>query len=227
MKNAVAVIVAGGTGSRLKSRIHKPFVVLAGRPMLAWTLAAFEKTAGIGGIVLVAHGSDQARARSLVRRFKFRKVLAVVAGGATRMESVSFGLRAVPPWGRWVAVHDAARPMVTARLIDAALREARRSKAVITAVPVIPTVKEARDGHVTRTLDRSRLWAVQTPQVFERKLLERAHAKGRAQRVAATDDAALVERLGVKVRIVPGLERNIKVTTPDDRVVAEAFLRCG
>ena len=222
---AVAIIVAGGLGSRLKSRVHKPFVRLAGRPMLAWTLRAFERTPGVRGTVLVTHAGDLNRARALVRRYRCRKVLAVVPGGSTRMESVARGLAAAPPEARWVAVHDCARPLVAPREIQAVLRAARASRAAILAVPVVPTIKQAKNGWVTGTLDRSRLWAVQTPQVFERRLLERAHAKGLAAGVRATDDSALVERLGVKVRIVPGLGQNIKVTTPEDRINAETLLK--
>ncbi|MBI3312060.1 MAG: 2-C-methyl-D-erythritol 4-phosphate cytidylyltransferase [Candidatus Omnitrophica bacterium] len=220
-----AVIVAGGVGRRLKSRVHKPFVRLAGRPMLARTLGAFERSAGVDGVVLVVYRGDLNRARALVRRYRCRKVLAVVPGGETRMDSVGCGLQALPASARWVAVHDSARPLIAPREIEAVLRAARASRAAIVAVPVIPTIKEGKNGWVTRTLDRNRLWAVQTPQVFERKLLERAHAKGRAQKAAATDDAALVERLGVKVRIVPGSPKNIKVTTPEDLRIAEVFLK--
>ena len=225
MKSVVAVIVAGGVGSRLKSRVHKPFVRLRGKPMLARTLKAFERASAVGGVVLVAHEGDVARARALSRRYRCRKVLAVVSGGKTRMASVGCGLKALLASARWVAVHDAARPLVTPELINAVVRQARRSKAALAAVPVVPTIKEGRNGWVTGTLDRTCLWAVQTPQVFERRLLERAHEKGRADGVSATDDAALVERLGIRVRIVPGSARNIKVTTPEDRVIAEALLK--
>ena len=219
----VAIVVAGGVGKRLKSKIHKPFIRLRGRPMLAWTLAAFERTPGIDGVVLVAHRSDLEAARRLVRYCRFRKVLQVVPGGDSRMDSVSCGLKAVPPEAKWVAVHDAARPLVTPELIEATLRAALRAKAAIAAVPVVPTVKQARGRWVEKTLDRSWLWEVQTPQAFHRALLEQAHA--RAGRNGATDDAALVEALGRRVRIVMGSPRNIKVTTPEDLVIAEVFLK--
>lgn len=221
----VAIIVAGGVGRRLKSSVHKPFVRLAGQPMLARTLQAFERTAGVGAVVVVGHPADLARVRALVRRHRCRKVQAIVAGGTTRMESVGCGLKALPAGTRWVAVHDSARPLIAPREIQQVLRAGRAAKAATLAVPVVPTIKLGNDGWVVGTLDRSRLWAVQTPQVFERRLLERAHAKGRKDRAAATDDAALVERLGVRVRIVSGSARNIKVTTPEDVKIAEALLR--
>ena len=141
------------------------------------------------------------------------------------MASVGCGLKALPVSARWVLVHDAARPLVTPALIRATIRAARRAKAAIAAVPVVPTIKQARQGWVVRTLDRSKLWAVQTPQVFERGLLERAHARGRRNGFEATDDAALVEALGHRVRIAEGSHRNIKVTTPEDLAIAETLLK--
>ena len=216
-------MVAGGTGKRLKSRVRKSFVRLAGRPMLGWVLRALERSPSVKDVVVVAHPKDLAAARALARRERAAKVAAVVPGGETRMASVACGLRAVPPGAKWVLVHDAARPLVTPALIEATIKAARAAKAAIAAVPVVPTIKQARDRWVVKTLDRSTLWAVQTPQVFERKLLERAHA--RANGFAATDDAALVEAIGGKVRIVPGSERNIKVTTPEDLRIAESLLK--
>lgn len=221
----VAVIVAGGVGRRLKTKVHKPFVRLSGRPLLARTLEAFEKTAGVNGIVLVIHPNDEQAARRLIRSSGFRKIIQIVHGGATRMASVSCGLKAVPSETQWVAVHDGARPLVTPKLIEATIRAAKRFKAAIAAVPVVPTVKQAAGGWVTKTLDRKILWAVQTPQVFERRLLERAHRLGGRNGIAATDDAALVEGLGHRVRIVLGSHRNIKVTAPEDLIIAQALLK--
>ena len=232
-----AIVVAGGTGKRLKSRVHKSFVRLAGRPMLGWVLKALERSPSVKDVVVVAHPKDLAAAWALARSERAAKVAVVVPGGETRMASVGCGLRALPPGTRWVLVHDAARPLVTPALIEAVIQAARRAKAAIAAVPVAPTIKQARDRWVVKTLDRGTLWAVQTPQVFERKLLEEAHrramasARGSLTRrfsahgFAATDDAALVEAMGKRVKIVPGSERNIKVTTPEDLIVAEAFLK--
>jgi 2-C-methyl-D-erythritol 4-phosphate cytidylyltransferase len=225
MNRVCAVIVAGGVGRRLRPRVHKPFVRLAGRPMLARTLQMFERSAGVDSVVLVAHRADLVRARALIRRYRCRKVFQVVPGGKSRMKSVACGLRVLPASVRWVAVHDSARPLIAPILIQAVLSAARLAKAAILAVPVVPTIKSVRKGWVTGTLDRSRLWAVQTPQVFQRDLLERAHAKARANGSPATDDAALVEQLGARVRIVQGSHRNIKVTTPEDLKIAAVFLR--
>ncbi|MBI3322130.1 MAG: 2-C-methyl-D-erythritol 4-phosphate cytidylyltransferase [Candidatus Omnitrophica bacterium] len=219
-----AIVVAGGAGKRLKARVRKAFVPLKGRPMLAWTLAAFERSPAVDAVVVVAHPGDLEKARRMVRRFRFRKVTEIVPGGGSRMASVRHGLAALPAGARWVAVHDAARPLVTPELIRQTVAAARSAKAAIAAVPVVPTVKEAAGGWVHRTLDRSRLWAVQTPQVFERKLLEAAHRRANGG-APATDDAALVEKLGRRIRIVMGSHRNIKVTTPEDRVIAEALIQ--
>ena len=221
----VAIIVAAGVGSRLKARVRKPFVRLRGKPMLAWTLKAFEAAESVDGIVLVVHSADVKAAQRMARSFGCRKILRVVPGGSSRMESVGRGLKALPPQTQWVAVHDGARPLVTPELIVATLKAARTAKAAIAAVPVVPTIKQATGLWVSKTIDRRQLWAVQTPQVFERKLLERAHSNGRRNGAAATDDAALVEALGGRVRIVPGDHRNLKVTTPEDLVMAEALLR--
>ena len=141
------------------------------------------------------------------------------------MASVYCGIQALPASAQWVAVHDGARPLVTPELIEATIKGARGAKAAIAAVPVVPTVKQVAGDWVAKTLDRSTLWAVQTPQVFERKLLERAHRQGMGDGFVATDDAALVEKLGHRVRIVMGSPRNLKVTTPEDLVIAEALLR--
>jgi len=223
----VAVIVAAGVGSRLKSKVRKPFVRLRGKPMLGWTLEAFEKAPSIGGVVVVVHRSNLQTAQRMIRSFGFRKVIRVVPGGATRVGSVACGLKAVPVQAQWVAVHDGARPLVTSELIEQTVQEARRSDAAIAAIPVIPTIKQAEGRWVKKTLDRKRLWAVQTPQVFERTLLERAHAKAGTNGASATDDATLVEALEHRVRIVMGDPRNFKVTTPADLIMAEALLDAG
>lgn len=220
--SVAAIIVAGGVGSRLKSRVHKSFVRLKGRPMLAWALKALERSPSVRDLVVVAHPADLAAARALIRREKLRKPATVVPGGDSRMASVLCGMRALPARASWVLVHDAARPLVTPQLIEATIRAAKQAKAAIAAVPVVPTIKQGKGGWVVKTLDRSTLWAVQTPQVFERKLLEEAHRRANG---AATDDAALVEAIGKKVRLVPGSDRNLKVTTPEDLLIAEALIK--
>ena len=223
--SVAAIVAAGGIGKRLKSRRHKSFVTLRGQPMLAWVLAAFERSREIKQVVVVAHRKDLAAARRLVKSGWFRKVTQVVEGGDSRRASVWRGVQALPAEVKWVLVHDAARPLVTPEIIRACVRAARGAGAAIAAVPVVPTIKQARGRWVVKTLDRKQLWAVQTPQVFERGLLERAHRRGMRNGAAATDDSALVEALGWRVRIVPGSDRNLKVTTQEDLMIAEALLR--
>ena len=225
MKGVAAIVVAGGTGSRLKSKVHKPFVRLAGRPLLAWTLGAIEKVSRVSRIVLVVHPDDIKAAAGLVRRAKLRKVAMIVPGGTTRMESVANGLKALPEDTSWVAVHDGARPLIAPEIFERTIVAARQYGAAIVAVPVVPTIKSAKDGWVTGTLDRRSLWAVQTPQIFDRRLLSQAHKEGKMRGLQATDDAALVESFGRKVWVVEGAHANIKVTTPEDVVIAEALLK--
>jgi 2-C-methyl-D-erythritol 4-phosphate cytidylyltransferase len=193
--------------------------------MLCWTLRALEKAPSVEGIVVAVHPQDREAAQALVRSFRFRKVFRIVPGGSSRAESVFRGLKAIPSDSRWVVVHDAARPLVSPKLIEQTIRAARRFRAAIAAVPVVPTIKRGKDGWVAQTLDRNHLWVSQTPQAFGRKLLEKAHARGAARGLKATDDAALVEAMGHRVRIVPGESRNLKVTTPEDLVMAQALLK--
>ena len=210
---AVALLVAAGSGERLGADRPKAFVVLAGRPMLEWSVEAL-RAAGIEEIVVALPPGEAPPAGC-----------AGVAGGATRSESVRSALRAAPP-AEHVVVHDAARPLVTARHVRDALEALADADAAIAAAPVTDTVKEAgEDRRVTRTLDRSCLWAIQTPQAFRRAALERALDVDPATLARATDDAWLVERAGGTVRVVESTPENFKVTTPHDLRVAELLLR--
>jgi 2-C-methyl-D-erythritol 4-phosphate cytidylyltransferase len=211
---AVALIVAAGSGERLGAGRPKAFVELAGRPMLAWSLDAV-RAAGITDVVVAAPPGetlvDLAGGEDALRD------AAVVRGGVTRSESVRASLAAAPP-GDEVVVHDAARPLVEPELFAATLAALAGADCAIAAAPVPDTIKEAGDDRlVTATLDRSRLWAIQTPQAFRRAALERALAQ-------ATDDAWLVERTGGTVRVVESTPANFKVTTPHDLRIAELLL---
>ena len=226
--SAAVIIPAAGVGRRFQSPgRRKPFVLLRGRPILAWSLLACERTPCVAEVVLAVHRGDVARAWTLVRRARCRKVRAVVIGGATRAESVYRGLQAVSPGIRVVAVHDAARPLVTPDVITRVVAAAARAGAALAAAPMIPTIKLVdRRGRVVATLDRRRLWAAQTPQAFRRGLLERAYRRlrGRA-RWQATDESSLVEPCGVRSRIVEDTPRNVKVTMREDLRIAEALVR--
>jgi len=176
--------------------------------------------------VVVAPRLYLERARRMIRRAGIPNISTVIPGGRTRQDSVRLGLRALSIAPHMVLVHDAARPLVTASLIRRLLRSAARATAVVPALPVTDTLKQVRRGRtVGRTVSRDGLWTVQTPQVFDYELLCRAHRRVRAARMAATDDAALVERLGAPVLLVPGSRRNIKITRRGDMRIAEMWLK--
>ena len=207
-----AVIVAAGSGTRMAGA-DKLFTEIGSRPLLARAVAAFQDSAAIARIVLVLSPEILDRGHALAKQYGFTKVSAVVVGGPRRQDSVRLGLEALGPCD-YVAVHDGARPLVTPDLIERGIEAARETGAAIPALPIVDTVKEAGpDGIVLRTLDRSRLWAVQTPQVFRYDLLLRAHHVMSAD---VTDDAAMVEGLGESVRLFPGEPWNIKVTLPEN-----------
>jgi 2-C-methyl-D-erythritol 4-phosphate cytidylyltransferase len=215
-----AIIVAAGSGERMGG-VDKLFSEAAGKPLLAHAIAPFQESPLVSSIVLVLSTQNLKRGRELVERYGFSKVEHVVHGGSRRQDSVRAGLETLPACD-YVAVHDGGRPLVTVALIDRGLVAARESGAAVPGVRIADTVKEAGDdGLVSRTVDRLGLWAVQTPQVFRRGLLERAHREVTAD---VTDDAAMVEALGEPVRIFEGERRNLKVTVAEDIEVARALL---
>ncbi len=211
---AAAVLVAAGSGQRLGAGQPKAFVRLAGRPLLEWSLDAL-RTAGFDDIVV-----------ALPPGFVAPSGCRGVTGGATRSESVRLALAACPA-GDAVVVHDAARALVPPALFEQTLAALADADAAIAAAPMTDTVKEADYSSrlVAATLDRSRLWLVQTPQAFRRDVLERALDVPAAVLAEATDDASLVERAGGRVRVVESSAENFKVTTPYDFKVAELLLR--
>ncbi len=215
MASLAVLVPAGGLGTRLGSRTPKQFLTLGGATILARTLAHFRRHPDVRAIVVAAPAEHLARTRRVVGR-SGRPVVEVVAGGATRQESVWLALQAAPAGVEIVLVHDAVRPFVDRALIDAVVTAAAAHGAAICALPIAETIKRVRDGVVETTLDRAGLWAVQTPQAFRADLLREAHDKARRDGVVGTDEAMLVERLGHPVRVVPGLAANVKITTPED-----------
>lgn len=222
----VAVVPAGGTGKRMGADTPKQFLMLDGVPMMLHSLRVFERVAGVAEVVLVVPKEEQGRALTeVVERYGLRKVLKVVPGGSTRQESVQHGLNAVDEEAEIVVVHDAVRPFITEELIERSIEAARKHGGAIVAVPMKDTPKQAGpDGLIQKTLDRAGLWLAQTPQTFRRALVVEAYRKASMAHVHATDDAALAERLGLPVAIVEGSWENIKITTPEDMVLAEAIL---
>jgi 2-C-methyl-D-erythritol 4-phosphate cytidylyltransferase / 2-C-methyl-D-erythritol 2,4-cyclodiphosphate synthase len=218
-----AIVAAAGKGRRFGAGENKVFSLLCGRPILHWTLDALARSPEVDGILIVTGAEDRARAAEIGAAFP--KVLGTCEGGAERTDSVRNALEALPPHLEWVAVHDGARPLVSAALVQSVYLAAREAGAAVPALPLTDTLKHSDDGRSTReTVDRSRLYAVQTPQVFRRALLEEAYRAARAAGAGGTDDASLVERLGHPVRLVPGERRNVKITLADDLLLAESFL---
>jgi 2-C-methyl-D-erythritol 4-phosphate cytidylyltransferase len=210
---AVALVVAAGRGERLGKPVPKAFAILAGRPMVEWSVATLQQVAAVSQIV-VALPEGVAAPEGTIG----------VRGGRERSHSVRAALAAATD-DDVVLVHDAARPLVTPELVSACLEALGDADAAIAAAPVTDTIKECADGRVVRTLDRARLWAVQTPQVFRRAALARALDQGAEAIGAATDDASLVEAMGGTVHVVPAPRDNLKVTTELDLRVAELLLR--
>lgn len=216
MRSIGVVLPAGGTGTRLGRRTPKQFLRLGGEPILIVTLRHFLRHPDVECVVVAAPAAHAARTRALVGGSAGHRRVQVVPGGLTRQASVRCGLDALPAGLDLVLVHDAVRPFITRALVDAVVAAAAADGAAVCALPIAETVKRVRDGVVEATLDRSVLWAAQTPQGFRVELLREAHDKARRDGIEATDDAMLVERLGHAVRVVPGLVGNVKITTPAD-----------
>jgi 2-C-methyl-D-erythritol 4-phosphate cytidylyltransferase len=207
------------------SAVEKQFLHLRGIPILAHTLRVFDKSPKIDGIVLVvAPQQRQALEGEVLGPHPCEKLLRVIDGGAERQDSVANGLRAIPPECELVVVHDGVRPLVSIDLLEAVLEAAHHYGAAIAAIPAGDTVKQADSQKVVATLERETIWLAQTPQIFRAKLLRRAYEKAARDQAVVTDDAALVERIGVTVHLVHGSPENIKVTTPADLLLAEAIL---
>ena len=221
LKTCGVVIVAAGSASRMGG-IDKVMAPLGGEPMIVRTVRAFQNCDAIASIVIVTR-EDLIRPISGLCR-DMGKVAAVVAGGKTRQESVHLGLNALPKGTKLAAVHDGARPLISWQVIDRVVRAANTYGAAAPAIPVKDTIKVVAGGLVKETPDRSTLMAVQTPQVFDFDLLRGALRKAEEDGATVTDDCSAVERTGMKIKIVEGDERNLKVTTPMDLKIAELLL---
>ncbi|MDR3208079.1 MAG: 2-C-methyl-D-erythritol 4-phosphate cytidylyltransferase [Oscillospiraceae bacterium] len=219
-----AVVPAAGQALRMGGG-GKIFTQLCGEPLVAYTLTALDACPDIDEIVLSARPDDIIPLGDLCRQYSFAKVTHIVRGGDTRTASVYAGLMAISPKAELAAVHDAARPLVTPALISEAVRLAARYGAVAPAVPSKDTVKEIQRDHVLSTPPRESLALIQTPQVFNAGLLKAALVSALREDWAVSDDCGAVERMGMTVWLSPGSYENLKVTTPDDLILAEALLR--
>ena len=216
-----AVIVAAGSASRMGG-IDKVMAPLGGEPMILRTVRAFEDCEAVKEIVIVTREDLMGPIAELCSGFT--KIRSVVQGGSSRQESVKLGLLAFSKEVRLAAVHDGARPLVSGELIDKVIRAAHSYGAAAPAIPVKDTIKVFEGGFIAATPDRSTLRAVQTPQVMDRDLLLGALEKADQEGTALTDDCSAVEHIGMRVRLVEGEERNLKVTTPLDLKIAELLL---
>ena len=204
----------------------KLFLMVANKPVIAHTWARFDEARSIDEIVVVVRAGNEKKFAAVAKKYKFRKKFQIVAGGAERQDSVWSGLAVVPPNAEIVAIHDAARPCVNKDLIAATVKYAEETGAAVAAHPVTDTIKESADGRlIQKTLDRSQLWAMQTPQTFRLDVIRRAIAAARAKKMRFTDDTAACELIGQPVRLVSSIAPNPKVTLPGDLAIVEALLK--
>jgi 2-C-methyl-D-erythritol 4-phosphate cytidylyltransferase len=227
MMRVVAIVPAAGRGRRMGRERPKTSLSLGGIPLLRQTLQKFEACTRVDEVLPMVPPEELSFwTDEIVRSSLFKKVKRVLAGGAERQDSVFLGLKAIAGNADWVIIHDGARPFVPPDLIERALSETQRWKAVAAALPAGETIKEVSlEREVLRTVDRRSLWIVQTPQAFEYNGIVGAHEKARAERFGGTDDASLMERLGIPVRVIEGSRLNFKITTPEDLTLGEALLR--
>ncbi len=220
------IIVAAGKSTRVGQNVDKSFLSLGAKPVVVYSLLAFEKCPVIDQVVLVVRKERVESARCVVKMFGCTKVLKIIAGGATRQASVLKGLDAAGEESEVVAVHDGSRPCVTSELISDTIKSAKKYGSGIAATKVTDTVKSAHKGMViSGTIDREKLWAAQTPQAFSRELLLKGMKAARKKKLEVTDDASAVELVSNNVRLVASSPSNIKITSPDDLVLAAALMR--
>lgn len=220
------LIPAAGMGQRMGSDRNKLLLTLLGKPILAWTLLAAEAADQISWIGIIGQPADQLDIKAILAELALTKPVQFILGGKTRQESVYNGLQALPDEAEGVLIHDGARCLATPELLNRCAEALLDCSGLIAAVSVKDTIKVVNDaGVIVDTPDRKQLWAAQTPQGFEVKLLKQCHNKGRDLGWEVTDDAALFERCGLPVRVVEGEETNLKVTTPVDLAIAEFILR--
>ncbi len=210
----------------METAIAKQYLALGNIPILAWTLALFEKCGSVDAVVIAIPETDREYVvREIIERYGFSKVVQVRPGGRMRQDSVRSALQAVDEKTEFVIIHDGVRPFISTDLIDDSITMARHCGAVITAVPVTDTIKRVNGNSVVReSLKREELWSVQTPQVFRREIIKKAYDLAYKDAFYGTDDAMLVERLGIEVKVIMGAYDNIKVTTREDLLMAERII---
>ncbi|WP_246055370.1 2-C-methyl-D-erythritol 4-phosphate cytidylyltransferase [Pseudalkalibacillus caeni] len=221
--NYTVVIPAAGQGKRMNAGKNKQFIKLEHKPIIIHTLSVFQSDASCSEIVLVANQNELEDLTGLMNEYKIDKVSSIVCGGKERQHSVYEGLKAVKR-EQIVLIHDGARPFIKHEQIRDVTVKASDTGAAVVAVPIKDTVKKVEDETIVETVERSSLWAVQTPQAFRLPLILKAHKQAEEKRILGTDDASLVEQIGHAVSIVMGDYRNIKLTTPEDLLFAKAII---
>ncbi len=221
-----AIIVAAGSGVRMNSPVRKQYLLLNHRPVLAHTLSVFGQCKAISKICLVIPEQDFGFVQeNILGHVNGEKKVILVAGGKQRQESVFNALDTLDEKEKFVVVHDGVRPLISPKIIEDCLQGAFEYKACIVGLAAKETIKQVnRDGFVLKTLNRNVIWMAQTPQAFQCDLLRKAHKQAKAENYLGTDDSSLVERLGVKIKVIPGTPYNIKITTPEDLLLAQKIL---
>jgi 2-C-methyl-D-erythritol 4-phosphate cytidylyltransferase len=222
----VAIIVAAGKGERITTKIPKQFLRLIDKPLLAHTIERFEKSRLVDEIVVVVPRDYLSFcSKEIVDRFGFGKIGRIVIGGKERQDSVFRGLKAIDSKMDIVLIHDGVRPLVKTQKINKIIEFCRKEGPVLFALPVKETIKRVEENRVITTLDRSKIWTVQTPQAFPYQLIMHAYKEANKDKFIGTDDSQLVERMGIAVKVVEGDEDNIKITTMEDLKIAEYLLK--
>jgi 2-C-methyl-D-erythritol 4-phosphate cytidylyltransferase len=225
MTKVSAIIPAAGSGKRMGGKTSKQYLQIGGRPIIVETLSVFQKAEIIHDIILVAPPAEVAATKEMVEAAGITKVVAVTGGGVERQDSIRNGLDLLRDDSEIVVVHDGVRPFVTEEMIKSSVAAAKEAGAAVVAVPVKDTVKRAENLSVIETVPRDELWLAQTPQAFRCDIIKKAYLEAEKNSFIGTDDASLVEAMGKGVKIVPGSYENIKITTPEDLIFAEAILK--
>ena len=221
-----AVIVAAGKGKRMGTDISKQFLPLCGKEILTHTVEKFEKAQNIRDIVLVTGMDSLQDVKDMVQEYGWRKVVSVVVGGKERQDSVWNGLLAVSEDTEIVLIHDGVRPFVTEEILDRSIETALDMGGCVAGAPAKDTIKVCNSENIAiDTPDRNTLWQIQTPQTFRKDLILKAYAQAKADGFIGTDDASLAEYCGYPVKVIMGSYRNIKITTKEDLLIGEAFLK--
>lgn len=222
--SAAAVIVAGGLGQRMNSNVPKQFMALKGRPVLQWSLEAFDKVPAVCQLILVLPDEWMEEGLNVLSGFKPEKEFVAVSGGKRRQDSVFAGLKAVDDKCRWVAVHDGARPGVSVEVLVSAFDSAFANGSAVCAMPSNDTLVRVENGLYAEQLDRNEIFRMQTPQIFRRDTLLKAFDHAERNNLNVTDEAGLVKAAGFDVMLTEGSETNIKVTRPEDLKILSAIL---